>query len=188
MIAARSVRSRRSLGWALALCFAAGACGWRAGLRSPELGVPAPGSVGVELFDVANGVLERNLEPRLHQAMTRAVLDWVHEPLVSPGDADWVVRGRINQYNRRGGIRSSDHLLLESGVRIDASAELVDRRSGETLGRSSRTSIWSGYATGDPRSEREAADRALRNVAETLILDLFGRPAPEIDAGVQEDG
>ena len=80
----------------------AAGCGWNRGLTVGE-GVH---SVGVEIFRTERDVLERGLEADLHAALSRAVSDLVGARLVAPEDADWVVRGTIAGYRRRGGIRN----------------------------------------------------------------------------------
>ncbi len=168
---------RRALAVGLA-ALAAGGCGWLAGL-----GVPGDAqTVGVEVFDVSREILERDLQPRLNTAMTRALIDLVDARLASPAEADLVVRGRILEYRRRRGVTNPNNQLRESAVFIAASSELVDRRSGRVLA-SARDRIWSGYVI-EPdtsvRNEADARDRALRHVAETLILDLFSPVEPTL--------
>ncbi len=175
---ARSIRGVASRIGAIVCLVLAGACGWHTGLLPPE----GASSVGVEIFATGEGLLERNLEPLLHDELSRAVADLVDAPLVSTGDADLVVRGRIIEYRRRGGIRSPEHVLLESGVRIVISGELVERTTGRIVRPTVQAHIWSGYVLGDPDAEAAARDRALRNLAETLVLDLF-RPRMEDPEG-----
>ncbi len=62
--------------------------------------------------------------------------------------------------------------LRESAVRIDVRAELVDRKAGKTQ-KEALEGLWSGYVLGDPSEERVAQERAMRNLAETLVLELF---------------
>jgi len=143
-------------------------CGWHAGLTVPE----GARSVGVEVVTRAPNVLERGLEPRLTQALSQAVSDLVGLPLESPSRADFVVRGEILNYRRRGGVRSIDNQLRESAVRIDVRATLVDRQTGKAT-KEVLEGLWSGYVLGDPAEERTAQNRAIRNLAETLVLELF---------------
>lgn len=157
----------------LALLFAwawlwASGCGWHVGGLAPE----GARSVGVEIFWTNERVLERDLEPALQSELSRAVGDLSGLPLARVGDADLVVRGRIQEYRRRSGIRSPDNELLETGLRLQVDAELFDRRSGEVL-ESAPARIWSGYALLGIGQESAAQERALRNLAETLALELF---------------
>lgn len=154
------------------------ACGWHTGLVAPGGGK----SVGVEIFATGERVIERNLEPQLHDELSRAVLDLVDAPLVSTGDAELVIRGRIAEYRRRGGIRSPDHELLESGLRLQVTAELVRAATGEILSTSS-AGIRSGYVLEGPGAETAAQARALHHIAETLVLDLF---QPRVEAAPRE--
>lgn len=171
------LRGARALAGLLAL-FAAG-CGWSSGLRVGE-GVE---TVGVEIFRTQRAVIERGLEADLHAALSRAVVDLVGARLVAPEDAQWVVRGTIEGYRRRGGIRDRDNRLLETAVEIDLQAELVARRdagTAKTLAQSGPR-VWSGYALDVPENEPAARGRALRFLAETIVLELFAeppRPAP----------
>jgi hypothetical protein len=175
-------RSRRSWLASLAL-LSLGACGWHTGLVAPGGGR----SVGVEVFDTAERVLERNLEPRLHDELSRAVSDLVDAPLVEARDADLVIRGRIAEYRRRGGIRSSDNELLESGLRLRITAELVRGSTGELLGNTS-AEMRSGYVLEGLGAETAARDRALRSIAETLVLDLFHPRVEDAPTGENADG
>ena len=145
------------------------ACGWHAGLGRPA----NASTVGVEAARRSGTTLERGLEPLLTDALSIAVADWVELPLVSPQDADLVVRAVLLDYARRGGVRNQDNELLESAVFVRASAELFDRRSGKSLGAPVIAQEWSGYALERGNSEAAARDRAIRHVANTLILDLF---------------
>jgi len=143
-------------------------CGWHAGLSVP----PGAHSVGVEAVRREGAVLERGLEPEMTAALSEAVVDWVGLPLVAPSEADLVVRGVVLDYRRRGGVRNRNNELLETAVLVRASAELYDRRSG-TSGPVVTVQQWSGYTLEDSSSESEARRRAIRHVANTLILELF---------------
>jgi hypothetical protein len=171
----------------LLLSLAAG-CGWHAGLTAPE----GAETVGVTFFGLDPDVLQRDIEPALQGALTRALVDLVDARVVSPADADLVVDGRIRGYQRRGGIRGKDHTLLETAVRITVEAELRRRSTGEVLARS-RSSLPSGYVTADVldpgvdhptyvvggfTEEARARERALRILAEGMVLDLFGGASP----------
>lgn len=152
---------------ALLFSLALTSCAWHAGLPWSS----ANGSVGVEISRADPEVFERDLEPLLQRELSRAVSDWVGAPLVDSGDADWLVRTRILEYRRRGGIRSQDHVLLETGIKLAVEAELVERSSGRVVQASAAT--WSGYVLDDPVNEAAARNRALAHVAETLVLELF---------------
>lgn len=182
---------RRSLACLAAgiLPWLAAGCGWHAGLTTPE----GAETVGVAYFGLDPDVLQRDIEPALQDALTRALVDLVDARIVSPDHADLVLEGRIRTYQRRGGIRGKDHTLLETAVRITVEAELRRSSTGEVLARS-RSSLPSGYVTadvipdpdGDPTTdepgyivggfteEARARDRALRILAEGMVLDLFG--------------
>jgi hypothetical protein len=159
---------------ALALALASSGCGWHAGLRGPE----DARTVGVEAVSRDGSVLERGLEPLLTDALSEAVVDWVDLPLVSPADADLVLRAVVLEYRRRGGVRTSENELVESAVYVRATAELFDRRSKRSLGAPVQAQEWSGYTLDDSSNEDSARDRALRHVAVSLVLDLF-EPAEE---------
>ncbi len=148
-------------------------CGWHAGLVPPD----GSHSVGVEIFETRREVLERGLEPLLSEELSKAVVEFVGAPLATPGRADVVVRGRILEYRRRAGIRNTQNELVETGVFILASAELVDRRSGKVLVPTREAHNWTGYALDRPvENEDDARQRALRYVAQTLVFDLFTAP------------
>lgn len=147
-------------------------CGWHAGLAVPE----GAHSIGVEAVRRSATVLERGLEPRLTDALSEAVVDWVDLPLADPREADLVVRAELLEYRRRGGVRNTENELIETAVFVRARAELVDRRTGRASG-SVQAQEWSGYALDDVNNEEAASERALRHVAVSLILDLFGGTA-----------
>ena len=167
----------------LCLVLLLASCGWRTGLAAPPW-TAGPGgslelapegqtiSVGVALFEADRGVLERNLEPQVHIALTQAFLDRVDAPLVSPREADYVVRGNIVEYRRRSGIRAENNELLESGVRITLRAELAHRVTGQVIAGPFTRHVWSSYVLGGD-NEDLARERALRNLAGTLVDDLF---------------
>ena len=163
----------------LALSWAFAACGWHAGLNAPT----SARTVGVEVFRREGHVLERGLEPLFTDALTQAVNDWVEVPLDRPGDADLLVRGEILEYRRRGGVRTTENELIETAVFIRARAELIDRRAGRAVAPAAMAQLWSGYALDDPANEDAARDRALRTIAESLVLDLFGETGAPADAG-----
>jgi len=106
---------------AAGLCALAAACGYSTGIRMPD-GIE---SVGVEVF--GNDSKLRDLEVELQSALVDAMERLVHAPLVDPGRADLVLRGRVVDYARRGGIRSAQNVRLETGVRIAVEAQLVRR-------------------------------------------------------------
>jgi hypothetical protein len=176
-------------GAAWLLLWLATGCGWHAGVTAPE----GTETVGVAYFGLDPDVLERDIEPALQDALTKALSNLVDARIVAPGEADLVLEGRVRNYQRRGGIRGKDHTLLETAVRITVEAELKRRSTGEVLARARHT-LPSGYVTADiipdpdldPTTdepayvvggfteEARARDRALRILAEGMVLDLFG--------------
>ncbi len=149
-------------------------CGWHTALQAPA----GTRSIGVEVARREGHVLERDLEPLFTDALSRAVSDWVDVPLDSPHDADLIVRAELLEYRRRSGVRNVENELIETAVFIRATATLFDRRQGLEVGPPALAQIWSGYSleeASNPANEEAARDRALRTVAETLVLDLFQR-------------
>ena len=112
--------SRQVAALALLAALAPG-CGYSSGFL-----VEDPRTVAVEIFQ--NDSKQRDLEAELHAQLTDSMNRMVHAPLVSPSGADLLVRGTLLAYERRGGIRSPQNLLLETGVRITVRAQLVRRR------------------------------------------------------------
>jgi hypothetical protein len=157
---------------ALGLAGMSAACGWHAGLV-PPLGAR---TVGVEFARREGHVLERGLEPLFTDALAEAVSNWVDVPLASPDEAELLVRSEILDYRRRSGVRNVENELVETAVFVRARAELIDRRTGRAVAPAVFAQQWSGYGLDgqdDTTDEDAARDRALRTVAETLVLDLF---------------
>lgn len=161
-------RLRTLLGAAMMILasISASGCGYSSSLRVAER-YP---SVGLEFF--SNDSFERDLERPLHDEMSRALRDISDARLVEPGRADAVLKGRIILYNRRGGIRSPDNVRLETGVRIDVEASLYVRGELEPR-RKERFSSAVGYTLDDPNNETDARNRALRHIAEEVVLTLL---------------
>lgn len=156
---------------ALALLGGLASCGWHYG----KLAAPGASSVGVEIFALEeSGLLVpvRDLEADVHAELSRVVSDRVGLRLVSAAQADLVLRGKLTNYRRRNGVRSKDNELLETGVRVAVEAELVRRVDGQVLARA-QSAQWSGYAIDGLGGEAAARERALHNVCERLVLELF---------------
>ena len=164
---------------ALLLASGLGACGYRTGLVPPEMGE----TVAVEFF--ANDSKVRDLEVELGTHLTDAMNRMVHAALVAPDAADYVLRGRIISYSRRRGIRSPDNVVLETGLRIAVQARLIRRRFlaerelAEELVAEGRYGAEAGYRLETFQAEAEARERALRNIADQIVMDLFGSLAYE---------
>jgi hypothetical protein len=164
---------------ALLLLSPTSGCGYRAGLVTPELGE----TVAVEFF--ANDSKVRDLEVEFSTHLTDALNRMVHAPLVTPAAADYVVRGRILNYSRRRGIRSPDNVVLETGLRIGVHARLIRRRFlaerelSEELVAEGRYNAEAGYRLEPLHGEAQARERALRNIADQIAMDLFGSLAYE---------
>jgi len=150
----------------LACLLVLGGCGYSTGLRISQ----NYDSVGVELF--GNETLERDLEPQLQAQITDVLTELSDSRLLPPERARAVIRGKLVTYQRRNGIRSSDNRLLETGVTIEVEAGLYVRGSDTPL-RTTRAYSSVGYTLDQPGNEREARDRALRYIAEELVLELF---------------
>ena len=146
------------------------ACGYSTGLRVAE----RHRSVGVQFF--GNDSYERDLERPLDDELTRALRNFVDVPIVDVSRAEVLVRGKILRYVHRSGIRTRDNVPLETGAGIEVEAVLVERATDKVLRGPVRAMSSVGYLIEVPGAEAEARDRALRHVAEELVLDLF---APE---------
>lgn len=167
----RLAAPRAVLAAGLLAAWVASACGYSAGLRVKPEGVRA---LGIEHF--GNQTLERDLEREFHDALSRAVRSYVDVPITGTESAQHVLRGTVREYHRRGGIRSPDNVLLETGIYFEAEAGVYSRdpQAAEPVRAVRRASTWVGYViepTG--RNEREARERAMHHVAEQLVLDLF---------------
>jgi hypothetical protein len=143
-------------------------CGYSTGVRAAD----RVGTVGVTYFQ--NRTMERDVERPMQDALTAAIRSLTDVPLSDPAAAAVVLRGEIVEYRRRGGIRSADNRLLETGLYIEAEAGLYDSPSGRPLGPQRRAYVWVGYTLDDPGGEGVARERAIRHVADELVLELFG--------------
>lgn len=152
---------------ALAAFFVVG-CGYTSGLRLPE----HYHSVGIEVF--TNDSFEPDVERDLHEMLSTQVNELVHAPLESPAVSDVVLEGRITSWSRRDGIRDQrTNALLESAVVVRAEGWLTDRLTGDRIGSLAQASTRIGYVIGEPEGEYQAQERALRDIAQRLVLDLF---------------
>lgn len=154
---------------ALLLALAVGGCGYGTGLQVKASGIE---SIGVEFF--GNETLERDLERDFQTEFARSVQSLSDAPVESVDRAGTLVRGTIRQYHRRSGIRSPDNELLETGVYFEVEAALYVRGARTPSRGPVKASTWVGYVlepTGE--NERKARERAMRHVAEELVLDLF---------------
>jgi hypothetical protein len=157
-----------SLRWAASLVLGwLPACGYSTGLHVTE----THRTVGLEVF--GNTSFERDLERLFYDQMARAVRDTCDAELVDPSRAELVIRGEIQTYRRRSGIRSPENKLLETGVYIEVVAGLYERGAPEPKSPPATAQQWVGYVIGGPDTERDARDRALHNIADELILELF---------------
>ena len=168
------------------------ACGYHTGIVLPE----GQGSVAITLFH--NDSKLRDLEAPLNAALAQSVERLLDTRLTAPERADLVVRGRILSYEKRGGIRSKENQLLETGVIISVEAELVrglapapaapppanplanppanigtkEAPPSNVIART-RTSAQAGFRLDEPDGERIARERVLRNLADRIVMDLF---------------
>ncbi len=169
----RGTAAPRLAGLGLWLALLLSGCGWHAGLVAPQ----GARSVRIEFFD--NLSLLPNLEQPLEAALTSAVLERVPIASAGAGPADLVLRGKILDFRRRAGVRSQQNVQLESGDQLTIEAELVEADTGRVL-RTSRRSLAAGFAIDPLRSaattsaEPGARERLLRNLADGVVLDLFG--------------
>ncbi len=155
------------VGLVLAASGLAGGCGYSTGIRVGD----RVRSLGVTYF--ANKTLEPDVEQELQNAITASVRSLTDVRLADPSRSEVLMRGEVIDFRRRGGIRSSDNVLLETGLYIEAEAGLYDALSGRALGPQKRARVWIGFVLDEPGGETSARDRAIRYVAEELVLDLF---------------
>lgn len=155
------------LGLCLAIAGLAGGCGYSTGIRVAD----RVHSVGVTFF--GNKTLEPDVERPLQDSFSSSIRSLTDVPISDPAHAEVVLRGDILEYKHRGGIRSSDNQLLETGLYIQVEAGLYDRQSDRALGPQRRAQVWIGYAVDDSKGESDARDRAIRYVSDELVLELF---------------
>ncbi|MFT5050846.1 MAG: hypothetical protein ACI8QZ_002252 [Chlamydiales bacterium] len=159
---------------ALAVLLALGSlvvsCGYSTQLRVATKDGEAR-TIGVEIF--GNDTLERDLERELHEELTRAVRNLVDGDLVSPDRAEVVLRGKLTQFARRGGIRSPDNELLQTGVLIAVEASLIERVTSVDLTGTLPITVDVGFTLTGSGMEASARNRAVQNLANRIALDLF---------------
>jgi hypothetical protein len=151
----------------LALC--AAGCGYRTGY-TPPVGA----TVGVAFFE--NVSKERDLDRDFHVPLSESAQRIVRAPLVQPDRAEYLITGRILEFRRRNGIRDTDNRLLETGVRITVEARLERLAPGGTereVLRRIEVQDERGYALSVSGGETEARARALRYIADRVVIDLF---------------
>ena len=151
-------------------------CGYSTDFALPE----NTQSVGIEVFKNESRWVE--LERPMHLELTRSTRNLVDASIVDPRHADLVVRGTIDTYSRRMGVRSSENVLLESGLTLGATVELWDRARGELLAGPLPVSVQIGYTLDELGNEAGARERAIRNLADRIVIDLFGRAAVAVRA------
>ena len=173
----RFARGRARL-WGVLLAIVSSSCGFKTGLPLAE----GYESLGIEVF--SNDSLERNLEREMHAALTRTTKDLVDAELVTPGRADLVLRGKVLDYYRRGGIRSNENELVETGLTIRVEAWLWDTRTSQRIAGPFRTQTQVGYILDNSDNEPAARATAISNLAERIVLVLLTEE-PVLDG--QED-
>ncbi len=180
MIGARPFAAKLLVVVLAALCAAFGAvsCGYRSGFTLAE-----GQTIGVKVFD--NQCKLRDVEMRLHPYVTDAVQRFVAADLVGAGRADVWIEGVVLEYSRRGGIRSTLNVQLETGVYIAVQARLVERVAEPADGAPTRVlreltvADERGYLLSDPLGESNAVAAVMRNIADRLVLDLVADLAYE---------
>jgi hypothetical protein len=128
----------------------------------------------VEVF--RNDSPVRDLERDLHLALAASTRNLVEAPLVRPGQASVVVRGRILDFHRRGGVRSQDNELVETAVTVQVESSLWDRNTNKVLVAPVTSTVQVGYVIDGLESEGQAVQRALNNLADAIVLELLTRP------------
>ncbi|MBK7874416.1 MAG: hypothetical protein IPJ77_01450 [Planctomycetes bacterium] len=146
-----------------------GSCGYGTGLAVKKSGIE---SIGVAFF--GNDTLERDVERDFQPELARALQNLCDAPIDRIDRASTVIQGTIRQYHRRSGIRSPQNELLETGLFLEVEAALYLRGQKEPSRGPVRANTWVGFVL-EPTGEHErvARERALRHVAEELVLDLF---------------
>lgn len=143
------------------------ACGYSTGILVKD----RIGSVGVTVF--GNKTLEPDLERDFQDEFSHAIRSYTDARIQPPETSEVLVRGTVLHYQRRGGIRSADNKLLETGVFVEAEAGLYDRRTDRALGPQQVARVWIGYVLDEFEGESSARSRAIRFVSEQLVLELF---------------
>ncbi len=168
-------RSRRRLLGRSAAALAALAlvgCGWHAGLLAPA------GAETLGLRFLGNDTRLPGFEVDVTQAIGRAVRDRVSLRTAAPERADLVLEGEVFELRRWAGVRSPENEQLEASVQIGVELRLIERKTGEILATSRRDLragyvIDPGFGIANTPGQVTAQNRAISNLAEGLVLDLF---------------
>ncbi len=127
-------------------------------------------SLGIQIF--GNESLLPNLERDLHGAFTSAARRHVAMRLVNPSRADLFIRGRIANFQRGIGARTTNNRAVETIEILTIEAELIDGATGRVLGRAQAQPAV-GTAIDVPGREVAVRERALSNAADRLLLLLL---------------
>ena len=147
----------------LGMCMA---CGYHAGLELEG----DYRSIAIEMFG-NDGPLP-GIERELHAELERSARNMLSTPIRSPGAADLSLSGRIETYSTRGGLCTKGNQLRSKGVRLVAEAELRTA-SGRLLRGPVRASVQVGYINGPLAADQQARTRAMKNIADLLLLKLL---------------
>jgi hypothetical protein len=127
-------------------------------------------TLGIQVF--GNESLLPNLERNLHGAFTSAARRHVAMRLVNPKRADLFIRGRIANFRRGIGARTTNNRAVETLEILTIEAELIDGATGRVLGRA-QAQPTVGTAIDVPGREVAVRERALSNAADRLLLLLL---------------
>lgn len=142
-------------------------CGYSSGVR-PPVGYE---SIAVTVFD--NLSPQPEVERDLFLSLSSQASRMIDGKIMSPSDADVVVRGTIVDYRRLSGILSRQGDLQQSGVRLILRAWLEDRRTGSRMGDEIQVDQAVRYVIRAGEEEFGARRTALAHLSQELILDLF---------------
>ena len=156
-------------------------CGWHAGLLVP------PNAETLGLRFLGNETRLPGLEVDVTQAIGRAVRDRVSLRTAEPERADLVLEGEVFELRRWAGVRSPENVQLEASVQLGVELRLVDRKSGDVLNTSSRDLragyvVDPGFGVANSPGQLVAQSRAISNLAEGLVLDLFRPVTQQVSA------
>jgi outer membrane lipopolysaccharide assembly protein LptE/RlpB len=154
---------------ALAALAALSGCGYSFSSRSN----PDVSSIAIPLFE--NQTLEKGIEDRLTDEISQAFLDDKKLRVVKEKNADSVLRGRIERYDRTPYSYDADRNVQEYKVDLTLSVLYENRKKNRPIWEDTAMHAWGTYSVspllpGGIEDEAKAQERAIAKAAEDILV------------------